>query len=87
VTAPEDGSIEWPHFIAWDQTQRVGGWTCYFQGISGNTYFLTHFGELRERGKYHKGGVLGIVGNVPHGWWATHIHEGKHIGRYDPPHS
>ena len=87
VLAPEPGKIVWPHMIPWDQTQRVGGWTCYYQGNSGNTYFLTHFGELRGRGSYRKGDVIGTVGEVPHSWWHTHIHEGKHKGRYTPPHT
>ena len=87
VTAPEDGELVWPHYIEWDQTHRVGGWTIYYQGDSGDTYFLTHFGSTRDRGRYHKGGVLGIVGTVPQAWWQSHIHEGKHKGRYNPPHS
>lgn len=85
VTAPENGQIVWPHFIAWNEAKRVGGMTCYFQGDSGNTYFLTHFAELRERGHYHKGGVIGIVAAVPRNWWKPHIHEGKHKGVYHPP--
>ena len=87
VTAPEEGELVWPHLIPWDQTRRVGGWTCYYQGASGDTYFLTHFSSLRDRGTYHKGGVIGIVAAVPHSWWPTHIHEGKHKGRFTPVHT
>ena len=86
VLAPEDGRLVWPHFIPWDQRERVGGWTCYFQGESGNTYFLTHFGALRPRSEYAQGGVIGTVGRVPHSWWHSHIHEGKHHGLYKPSH-
>jgi len=87
VTAPEEGELVWPHLIPWDIQKRVGGWTCYYQGDSGDTYFLTHFASLRDRGRYHKGGVLGIVAAVPQNAWPSHIHEGKHTGRYNPPHS
>lgn len=87
VLAPEPGRIVWPHLIPWDGLARVGGWTCYFQGESGDTYFLTHFGKLRGRGKYRSRDVIGTVAHVPHGWWHPHIHEGKHEGRYKPPHT
>lgn len=85
--APEAGHLVWPHLIPWDLKERVGGWTCYFQGESGDTYFLTHFGKLRGRGAYHKFDVLGTVGHVPHNAWHPHIHEGKHQGHYRPPHT
>lgn len=87
VLAPEAGRLVWPHLIPWDQHSRTGGWTCYFQGESGNTYFLTHFGKLRPRGHYRAHDVIGTVGKVPDSWWHSHIHEGKHHGVYTPPHT
>ena len=84
VLPPEDGELVWPHLIPWSKVARVGGWTCYWQGVSGNTYFLTHFAELAEPGAYRKGHVIGTVAGVPGGWWPSHIHEGKHKGRYNP---
>lgn len=87
VLAPEKGRLVWPHLIPWDLKERVGGWTCYFQGESGNTYFLTHFRALRPRGSYRAHDVLGTVAHVPHNAWRSHIHEGKHHGHFDPAHS
>lgn len=88
VLAPENVSLVWPHFIPWDQTAHVGGWTCYLQAETGNaTYFVTHFNDLAKRGFYAKGMKLGTVAAVPHQWWPSHIHEGKHKGRYQPPQS
>lgn len=88
VTAPEDGELVWPHFIKWDTQKRVGGWTCYYACDRGKPtehwYFLTHFSSLRERGRYHKGGVLGILAAVPGSSWPAHIHEGKHKGPFRP---
>lgn len=88
VTAPEDCRLVYPHFIGWDTAKRVGGWTCYLachEDTPQETwYFVTHFGSLRDRGRYHKGGVIGIVGDVPHGAWTSHIHEGKHKGIFVP---
>ena len=84
VLAPEDGSIQWPHMINWNQAAHVGGGTCYFQGDN-CTYFLTHFQEPPRRDLYRQGDRIGVVGAVPHGWWPSHIHEGKHQGHYEPP--
>lgn len=82
VLAPADGYIDWPHMIPWSKTARVGGMTCYYQA-QGCTYFLTHFGMLNVGGPYKKGDVIGTVGAVPDGWWAPHIHQGRHEGKYD----
>jgi hypothetical protein len=88
VTAPEDCRLVWPHLIPWNLQQRVGGWTCYLACDEGTPrehwYFVTHFRSLRDRGRYHKGGVLGIVDAVPRGAWQPHIHEGKHAGKFTP---
>jgi hypothetical protein len=88
VTAPEDCRLVWPHFITWNLAQRVGGWTCYLACDEGTPrehwYFVTHFRSLRDRGHYHKGGVLGLVDSVPRNAWESHIHEGKHAGKFVP---
>lgn len=84
VMPPEGGRIVNKHFINWDTRRRVGGWTCYLQGNSGNTYFLTHFGNVRRNGRIFRFQSLGRVGKVPHNAWAPHIHEGKHRGIYNP---
>ncbi len=85
VKAPETGRIVWPHFIAWSDTKRVGGWTCYIEGPQ-DTYFDTHFAWVNKAGPCLKGQVIGAVGKVPYGWWAPHIHHAKHSGRYEPVH-
>ncbi len=84
VQVPETCELEWPHFIEWDAKNRVGGWTCYLHGLSGNTYFDTHFAMIAGPGTYAAGEIIGTVADVPHGWWAPHIHHAKHKGRYDP---
>jgi len=91
VTAPEECRLVWPHLIPWDTRNKVGGWTCYLACDEGTPtehwYFATHFSSLRDRGRYHKGGVLGILAAVPNGAWDTHIHEGQHKGPFEPPHT
>lgn len=83
VLTPEAGEMVYPHFIAWDLERRIGGWTCYFYGtVSGNTYFLTHFGSLPDAGKFGSHAAMGTVGAVPRNAWGPHIHEGLHQGYY-----
>ncbi len=83
VGAPEKCRAANRHMIAWDKTERVGGWTVYLHGLdSGNTYFLTHFGTLYDKAGFANGEVMGTVAQVPFGWWETHIHEGLHQGWY-----
>jgi hypothetical protein len=84
VYPPEGGVIVYKHFIPWNHVARVGGWTCYLQGNSGDTYFLTHFALCRREGRVHLWQAIGFVGAVPDGWWPSHIHEGKHKGVYTP---
>ncbi len=84
VMPPEGGRIVFKHYIPWNPAKKVGGWTCYLQGNSGNTYFLTHFGNCRREGKIYRFMSIGRVGYVPGKAWEPHIHEGKHTGRYDP---
>lgn len=84
VGAPESGRVTFGHMIEWSLERRVGGWTCYYQGDSGDTYFLTHFGTLDRDGRYRAGEIIGTIGHVPNGWWQPHIHEGKHRGRFFP---
>lgn len=84
VLPPERGKLVWPHRIPWNKTARVGGLTCYWQGASGNTYFLTHFDSLLAAGSYGPNTEIGTVAKVPNDWWPSHIHEGKHKGRYNP---
>lgn len=84
VGAPESGTMVYRHMIDWDQNRRVGGWTCYFHGDSGNTYFDTHFGQLYAERRYAQAEPVGTVGFVPGNWWAPHIHHGKHRGIYNP---
>lgn len=85
VHPPEDGELVYPHPLPWNLERRSGGWTCYYHGASGDTYFLTHFGRLVQAGHYRKTDVIGAVGKVPRDAWPAHIHEGKHRGRYNPP--
>jgi hypothetical protein len=84
VMPPEGGTIVFKHYIPWDRVKRVGGWTIYLQGNSGNTYFLTHFGNARRNGRVYRFQSIGRVGEVPGNWWPAHIHEGKHTGIYKP---
>ncbi len=84
VFPPEGGRIVYKHFIQWDTQKRTGGWTCYLQGKSGATYFLTHFGNCRRDGRIYRFQSIGRVGYVPHQAWKPHIHEGKHKGIYNP---
>ena len=84
VMPPEGGLIVYKHFIPWNHVTRVGGWTIYLQGRSGNTYFLTHFANVRRNGQVRRFQSLGRVAEVPHHWWPSHIHEGKHRGIYKP---
>jgi hypothetical protein len=82
VGAPGEGTLYYKHMIGWDQRQRIGGLTGYYKTKLG-TYFLTHFGSLVGSGTHLRNGqVMGTVANVPHGWWAPHIHEGLHSGPY-----
>lgn len=75
VLAPADGALLGIHFIPWNQSERVGGWTCYFVTAHGS-FFLTHFGDLDAAGSYVAGQHMGVVATVPDGWWESHIHEG-----------
>lgn len=86
VYPPEDCELVWPHKIEWRKNAAVGGWTCYLQGDSGNTYFATHFGMVKAAGSYTRRDQIGTVGKVPGTpqWWPPHIHFGKHRGRYTP---
>lgn len=84
VMPPEGGTIVYKHWIDWDRTRRVGGWTFYLQGNAGNTYFCTHFANCRRNGRVYRFQSVGRVGEVPHGWWAPHIHHARHVGKYDP---
>ncbi len=84
VMPPEGGRIVYKHLLAWDPVRKVGGWTLYLQGRSGNTYFLTHFGNCRREGRIYRWQSIGRVGYVPHKAWLPHIHEGKHKGIYKP---
>lgn len=84
VFPPERGKLVYKHFIPWDTTKRIGGWTCYLKAASGNVYFLTHFATMREREKIQLWHPIGRIAEVPHHAWEPHIHEGKHIGDYNP---
>lgn len=84
VFPPEGGRLVYRHMIPWDREKRVGGLTVYLQGDSGATYFLTHFGTLRDRPRIRRWLPLGRIAAVPGEWWAPHIHEGKHAGIFDP---
>lgn len=79
VRAPSDGVVRYVHMIDWNSTARVGGWTMYLDTPQG-TYFLTHFGQVfvRDGVQIKRGQALGTIAAVPHGWWASHIHEGFH---------
>lgn len=83
VIVPEAGIVTGVHLIEWNEAARVGGWTLYYQGDSGATYFLTHFATVTHVKHRKAGNLLGQVATVPGGWWEPHIHEGKHAGRYD----
>ncbi len=83
VQVPETCELVYRHKIEWDKTKRVGGWTCYLHGASKNTYFVTHFETMAAEGTYAAGEIIGKVARVPNDWWASHIHEGRHIGHYN----
>lgn len=83
VMPPEGGIIVNKHFIPWNKTKRVGGWTFYLQ-TKDATYFLTHFANCRRNGRVRRYMSVGRVAEVPNHWWEPHIHEGKHAGHYDP---
>lgn len=70
--------------LPWNQQKRVGGVTAYLQGDNGQTYFLTHLGGTVKSGRVEAGQPIGQIGAVPGGWWASHIHEGRHQGLYQP---
>lgn len=83
--APAEGDLVYVHKITWSKTKRVGGWTGYLiDWKKKRTYFLTHFGSMVKAGPIKYGDLIGVVGTVPNGWWEEHIHEGKHVGIYDP---
>ncbi len=86
VFPPESGTLHRAHMIPWSKTKRVGGGTIYLHGKSGAWYFLTHFeyDTLRTRPKIQRWHRLGKIAAVPNEWWAPHIHEGKHVGPFDP---
>ena len=84
VMPPEGGVLVYKHYIPWNATKRTGGWTVYLHGNSGDTYFLTHFANVRRDGRIYRFQSIGRVGEVPGHAWAPHIHEGKHKGRFDP---
>ncbi len=84
IMPPEAGKIVYKHYIEWDAAKRVGGWTCYLQARNGDTYFLTHFHNLRREGRVLPFQSLGRVAEVPGHQWEPHIHEGKHKGLYQP---
>ncbi len=84
VFPPEGGDLVYRHFIPWNEQARVGGWTVYLQGKSGNTYFITHMASMRTRPRIQLWHQLGRLAEVPEEWWPSHVHLGKHKGRYDP---
>lgn len=84
VYSPASGRLVDPHMIPWDIRKRVGGGTVYLQADDGNTYFLTHFGNVPAAGPVRAGQMIGTIGAVPGGAWASHIHEGLHSGLYAP---
>ncbi len=78
VLAPEAGELQDVHFKTWSLSKRIGGWTVYLAAPHAS-YYLTHFGEVLPSGtRVVQGQDIGSVGVVPHDWWASHIHEGKH---------
>ncbi len=78
VLAPEDGELQRTHFISWSLAKRVGGWTTYLAAPSA-VYFLTHFAEVLPSGsRVRQGQDIGSVAVVPHDWWPSHVHEGRH---------
>ncbi len=86
VLAPANCELVWPHFKNWNRGAAIGGWTCYLKANAKLWYFLTHFATVQRRGHYRKGDIIGTVGKVPGSppWWAPHIHEGRHVGPFDP---
>lgn len=85
VIVDADCTLMAPHFIVWDLTKRVGGWTCYlWYPLQRKTAFITHLGMVVKEGEYRSGAAIGTIGAVPHGWWEAHAHYALHDGLYDP---
>jgi Putative peptidoglycan binding domain len=59
------------------------GFSLYYVGRSGNTYFGTHLAKIAPLGRYLKGDLLATVANGPPSWSVPHIHWGIHRGGSD----
>lgn len=59
------------------------GFSFYYLGRSGNTYYGTHLAKVAPLGRYRKGDVLATLANGPPTWSVPHIHYGIHRGRSD----
>lgn len=59
------------------------GFSLYYVGRSGNTYYGTHLAKIAPLGRYRKRDVLATVANGPPTWSVPHIHWGIHRGRSD----
>ena len=59
------------------------GFSFYYLGRSGNTYYGTHLAKVAPLGRYRKGDPLATLANGPPTWSVPHIHWGIHRGRSD----
>jgi peptidoglycan hydrolase-like protein with peptidoglycan-binding domain len=59
------------------------GFSLYYVGRSGNTYYGTHLAKVAPLGQYRKSDVLATVANGPPTWSVPHIHWGIHQGQSD----
>lgn len=94
VLAPATGRIVKLSGHAPTPTSPPGGsygWSMYLTSREGDTYFLTHFGSRSSICKVGacigRGEVIGRVANYSKatgGVTPNHIHEGLHIGSWQP---
>jgi ElaB/YqjD/DUF883 family membrane-anchored ribosome-binding protein len=77
VLAPEDGAIV-RHSGHGGTTGQIFGWSLYFQGVSGSTYFMTHLVDVAPLGRYKRGAVIGRIS--PWSGGSPHVHVGVHRG-------
>ena len=57
------------------------GYSFYFVGQSGKTYYGTHLSRIMPLGRYRRGEPVCTIANGPPSWSVPHIHWGIHDGR------
>lgn len=81
VPAPENGTLSritgHPPSEGSHGAAGVLGYSLYFIGDGGTTYYMTHLMAVAPQGRYRKGQTLATVAYHPRG---THLHIGYHKG-------